>query len=191
MQLLQCSQWVDTSGKMKQCSEESNLSYKRSSSFTTKAWATGIRRNLDHSYGIYSLKSWSSRQSPHWKIKGTSSVNALPNMQSEWPSQTFTPEAQVHHACPKPVLSHSHEFSVAQIKFRTYTYLSRTKTYLCSHCTVLAVTCPVQKKQQPCSLLSTSLKHQGKWVLKKNSEADAGFLIDTSQRNLWDQCNSI
>lgn len=131
--LLCCSQWVETSRKMKQFSGESDLSYRASFSFTEKARASGIRRrnvNLSHEISEISKRSG---QFPELKKYNDFSVTAHPNLWSEWPLEAFIQEAWVCHAVPEPAWSYAQEFAVVQTKLRTCFYLFRTRTYSGSH----------------------------------------------------------
>lgn len=102
------------------------------------------------------------------------SVIALQKMQSKWPFEAFILEAQVCQAGPRPALPRPHEFPTVQITLRIRTYLFRTRTYIWSHCTVLAVTCSLQK----ISSCSWTLEALRKVCLKGKGWVDiAGFLI--------------
>lgn len=133
LRLLCCSQWVETSGKMKQFSGESDLSYRASFSFTEKARASGIRkRNVNISHEISKI-SKTSGQFPSLKKRDDFSVTAHPNLQSDRPLEAFIQEAWACHAAPKPAWSYPQEFAMVQTKLRTRMYPFRTRTYFCSH----------------------------------------------------------
>lgn len=73
---------------MKQFSGESDLSYRASFSFTEKARANGIRRNVNLSHEISKI-SKRSGQFPSLKKYDDFSVSAHPNLQSEQPLEAF------------------------------------------------------------------------------------------------------
>lgn len=159
---------------MKQFSEESDVSYRASFSFTEKARANGIRRrnvNLSHEISKISKRSG---QFPWLKKYDDFSVTSHLNLQSEQPLEAFIQESRLCHAVPEPAWSYPEEFAVVQTKLRTCMYLFKTIRSIFAATTLLVVTCLVQKPVIP----SHHLKHGGIWVLKEKGEAEAvGVLI--------------